>query len=203
MAQTSSASLSYTLGNFTIVSTATRTADRVEGYDFTVPVGIAGEITAIGADMLITGHGLLATDVVDVHWDDPSSSEHKVRRGLVIDTANTNDVLYDETPAGEGDALPAIGTVCVVSKQVTLTTISVVGNNIVMIVAGSDLKSVIDIRDASASKQLTKFAVDQSWSWIKDVGDTNPFAGITVVAIRVSNGSTILGSVNLAVHYDN
>ncbi len=203
MAQLSQATLNYTLGNFSIASTVSRNADRVEGYDFTVPVGIAGEITAIGADMLVTGHGFLSSDVVDVHWDDPSSGDHKIRRGLVIDTANTNDVLYDETPAGEGDALPADGTVCVVSKQVTLTTISVVGNNIVMIAAGSNLKSVIDIRDASVSKQLTKFAVDQSWSWIKDVGDTNPFAGITIVAIRVSNGSVVLGSVNFAVHYDN
>jgi len=203
MAQTSTASLSYTIGGFAIASTAIRIADRVEGYDFTLPVGIAGEITATGADTLVTGHGLIATDIIDVHWDDPSTGDHKCRRGLTIDTANANDVLYDETPAGEGDALPAIGTVCVLSKQVTLTTISVPGDKMVMIVGGSDLKSVLDIRqNASTSKQLVKFAVDQSWSWIKDVGDANPFAAITVTVLRVSNGSTTLGSVHFAVHYD-
>ena len=202
MAQSSSASLSYTIGNFSISSTVSREAARVEGYDFTLPVGIAGEITAVGVDTMTTGHGIVATDIVDVHWDDPSSGDHKCRRGLTVDVDNTDDIEYDETPAGEGDALPAVGTVCVVSVQVTLTTLSVVGNNIVMIAAGSDLKSVIDIRDASASNQVTKFAVDQSWSWIKDVGDTNPFAGNTITIIRCSNGSVTLGTINFAVHYD-
>lgn len=200
--QTSVATLSYMLGNLTISSVETRSGDRVISHEVSLPAGSAGQISAAGVDNLPTGHGLAVADVIDVHWTDPTDGSQKVRRGLTIDTANANDVEFDETPPGEGDALPSVGTAVVVAKQVNVAPLSVTGDLVVMIAVKTTQQAAVDIRSATASLQFTKHAQDSSWAWIKDRGDANPFASETITVIRASNGSEIDASLQVGIHHD-
>ena len=203
MTQTSSATESFLLGGVSVTNTSVRTGDRVQGYDLSLPASPVGLISAAGIDTLPTGHGIAQSDIIDVHWDDSGTGDHKVRRGLTVDVATTNAIEFDETPAGEGDTLPSQGTSVFAAKQVVITNLSIEGDNILMFAAGADVKSVIDIRqNSSTSKQVTKIAIGEGWSWIVDSGDTNPFAAITSTIIRASNGSGSVGTLTVGIHYD-
>ena len=204
MPQTSSYTTNYNVGSSSITGNRSIMADRVESYEFTLAAGQAGVMdSTTGVDGLTTGHGLVTADIIDLHYDDPSTGEHKVRRGLVIDTDAANAITFDETPAGEGDSLPANDVNVVVAVQVTLTTMSVVGNNIKLIVVGATSKSVIDIRqNASTSKQVAVLPADDAWAYVKFGNNTNPFAGITITVIHCSNATTSEGRMTLAVNYD-
>ena len=70
-----------------------------------MPAGVAGAITdSGGVDGLATGMDSQAR-TSSVHWTDAGVA--KSRRGLVVATANTNEITFEVAPAGEGDSLPA------------------------------------------------------------------------------------------------
>ena len=203
MSQSGAFASTFNMGSTGLSGTRAFTGDRAECGDFTLAAGFDGLIdTGIGVDNMPTGHGLLAADIVDVHWDD-TDGLHNCRRGLTIDVANANDVTFDETPPGEGDALPANDFAVVITKQVSITTWSIIGDNIQVIAAASDVKCVFDIREnASNSDQVAKLIAGGIWGWEPFNGYTNPFAGITITVIRCSNATTIDGRLTVAALHD-
>lgn len=203
MAQTSTANLTFTLGSVSITSIETRTGAEVASFNITLPIGIAGLMNGTTSiDALDSSHGFSVADLVDIHWTDPTDASHKCRRGIRVDTSNTNDIIFDEAPAGEGDALPADGTVVIVGLQITVTAISIVGADIVMAASGCDQQSNLDFRTGAASIQSTKHALGSSWGWIKNWGDVNPFVSDTILNLVASNGSTTIATMTVAVMYD-
>ncbi len=203
MSQSSLYSNSYLIGSVSLTGTRAFTAERVDSTNLTLTAGIAGLIdTGVGVDGMAAGHGIIATDVVDVHWDD-SSGLHKCRRGLVVDTANAEDIAFDEAPPGEGDALPANDFAVVVAVQVEVTTISIIGDNVETIAAASNTKCVVDIREnASTSKQVAKLIAGAVWAWTPGNGYTNPFAAVTITVIRASNATVVTGTLVFAANHD-
>ncbi len=201
MAQNATLRLNYTIGGTAFASNEVRTAEGAITHVIDLPAGSAGLMdSTTGVDGLVTGHGIVATDIIDLHYDDPTTGLHKVRRGLTIDTDAANAVTFDETPAGEGDALPADGVAVVISVQVVVNT-DFAGDDVEIVATKSDVKAMVDIRTSSASKQAQKLATGASWFWMKSFGFTNPLAASAIDEANVSNGSTDVGVVFLAILY--
>lgn len=198
--QTGTIAASITVGGITFASNVSRQAEGNISHVVALPAGLAGAISATGVDGLATGHGLQAADVIDVHWTDPSDGTHKCRRGITIDTANANDIAFDETPAGAGDTLPAEDTAVVVSKQVTVTT-AFDGDNAEIVAAKATQRGSVDFRSASASLAAVKLTAGEAWSWVSGQSAANPLTGDPVASIQASNGSTTAAMLYVGVLY--
>lgn len=193
------------IGDIDVSGQVARTSDRVESFAFSLPLVLFGAMGAGGTviDGLVGGHGLSVSDVIDVHWLDPTTSEPKCRRGIVVDTANTNDIVFDETPAGEGDSYPAEDTVLTVDIQETDTNLTFTGNNIKMIGVSCDVRSFLSIRGSGGELQGVKLGAGESWFWDYLGNITNPFVGATITILRASSGDKDnIGTMKMAVGYD-
>jgi len=190
----------FSVGGIAFTSQASRSAAGQIGHNITLPAGVAGAISAAGVDGLATGHGIAGSDVVDVHWTDPADGTHKCRRGLTVDTANANDIEFDETPTGEGDALPAEDTAVIVGLQVEVNT-DFDGDDMEIVAVRSSQRAVIDFRDAAASLSAVKLPAAEAWSWVSGQGVANPLTGDPVDKAVASNGSTTAATLNLGILY--
>jgi hypothetical protein len=199
--QTSRIQSNYNVGGVAFTATASRSAEGQISHIVDVPAGVAGAISATGADGLTTGHGIIQTDVVDVHWSDPADGSHKVRRGVTIDTAAANAVTFDNSPAAEGDALPAEDTAAVLSKQVPVTRGTWDGDALEMIGLKSNRRACVDFRSDSASVAALKLVAEEGWAWVSGQSVANPFAGETVATLVISNGSTSAMVLSCGVLY--
>lgn len=191
---------SYSVGGIAFVSTASRQAEGQIGHVLTLPAGVAGAISAAGVDGLATGHGILDTDTVDVHWDDPTDGSHKCRRGLAVDTVAANAITFDNDPAAEGDALPAEDTAVVVSLRVTVNT-DFDGDDVEVVAARCTQRAVVDFRAAAASLAAVKLPAGEAWSWMSDQGAANPLTGDPVDTVVASNGTVTEATLNLGALY--
>lgn len=201
MPNTATINAQYTIGGIAFSGSSSQSAEGQIGQVVSLAAGVAGAISSAGVDGLATGHGISGSDVIDVHWTDPSDGSHKCRRGLTVDTANANDIEFDETPAGEGDSLPAEDTACVVSVQ-TVVTCPFDGDLLLMIAAKSTQIAVADFRDAGGSELVLTFAANGTWSWETGKGFSNPVASDDIVQVKVSNGSTTAATFYLGILYD-
>ena len=198
--QTAQITGNYVVGGISFTSTVSRSAEGQISHVVDLPAGVAGKISASGVDNLATGHGIQAADVIDVHWTDPTDGSHKCRRGLTVDAANANDIEFDETPAGEGDALPAVGTDVFVSVQTVIST-DWDGDDAEMVACKSTVRAMADFREAAASQEAVKLVAGEAWSWVSGQGVANPFAGNPVVSIKLSNGGATAGKFYLGLLY--
>lgn len=187
--QTGRISSTISVGGISFAASVSRQAEGQVSHIVDLPAGLAGAISAAGVDGLPTGHGLVQSDVIDVHWTDPGDSSHKCRRGLVVDVTSTNAIEFDEEPEGEGDALPAVETPVVVGKQVPIDT-DWLGELVELIAIKATKRAVADFREAAASKVAVKLVANEAWSWASGQGVDNPFLGEAIAGMAVSNGST-------------
>jgi hypothetical protein len=167
-----------------------------------LPAGKAGAISATGVDGLATGHGIVQTDVIDVHWSDPADSTYKCRRGLTVDTASANAVTFNETPAGTGDALPAEHTAVVIAKQVEIADIGFDGDNLVMLAMAADQRAAVDLHDAGGIELAVTMETSEGYSWADNLGTASPVAGDDIVSAVASNGTTTATVLYLAALLD-
>lgn len=186
--QSASIISNYIVGGISFSATISRQAEGQVSHVVNLAAGVAGAISAAGVDGLATGHGIQVSDVIDVHWTDPADGSHQCRRGLVVDVANANDIEFDETPAGEGDTLPAVETPVVVGIQTVIDT-DWDGDLVELIACKSTQRANVDFREAAASQHSQKLPTNEAWSWVSGQGVENPSAGNPVTEIRVSNGS--------------
>jgi hypothetical protein len=199
--QTGTITSQCTVGGISFSAAVSQQGEGQISHVATIPAGSAGAISAAGVDGLVTGHGISVSDVIDVHWLDPADGTHKVRRGLTVDVSNANDIEFDEIPAGEGDALPAVDTAVVVSVQVIVTS-AFDGDLVLMIAAKMTQLAFMDLRDAGGSELAQKFAANGLWWWATGQGFTNPIAADDITEIRISNGSIAAATFYLGILYD-
>lgn len=200
MAQNGTITLNFSIGGQTFSASETRTAEGAIGHNITLPAGVAGSMNGTTiVDGLETGHGFEVGDAFDLHYV-TVAGVHSVVRGLEVDTANTNDIVFDTSPASEGDALPATLYDVVISVQIEVDT-DYDGDLIEIIACKSTVLAMVDIRTSSASKQAQKLAANASWFWITEWGYDNPFDSSVIDVIRVSNGSTSAGVVLISTLY--
>jgi hypothetical protein len=190
----------FTVGGVSFTSQLTKEAEGSIGQDPTLAAGIAGAISSAGVDGLATGHGIEGSDVIDVHWDDPDDGTRKCRRGLTVDTANANDIEFDETPAGAGDSLPDEDTACVVCVQTSIeTTFDADSAEIMCLYCPTD--AVVDFRASAASVAAVKLEGGAAWWWVNGQGFANPLTGDPIDEIIVSNGGTSAATLKIGVLY--
>jgi len=199
--QTSTITASLSVGGINFTSRVSRQAEGQVSHIVNIPAGQAGKISADGVDNLETGHGIEALDVVDVHWADPATTEHKCRRGLLVDTATEFAITFDETPAGEGDAIPAVGTACVVSVQTEINT-DFTGNDVEIVGVMCTKKAMADFRTVVPAEIVAvKCVAGEAWTWISDQNIANPLADAIVDKIIVSNGETAEARIYVGALY--
>jgi len=118
--------VSLTVGGISIQNSIARTADHPNTYEVSLPAGTAGTLTTRTdddtGDITAAGHGLVATDDVDVHWD--AAGVMKNRYGMKVSAVAGDVVTVGTAPGdiGAGDVLPAATTAVVITKQVTVNT---------------------------------------------------------------------------------
>lgn len=197
--------ITYTItcAGLTLSGTLTRTAEGSKAETITVPAGVAGAMTAssAGVDGMATGHGFVTSDIIDLHWDDPSTGARKSRRGLTVDTDAASTITFDDDPAAEGDALPAEDVAVVVSARTTISCLFD-GDLVDLLVAVSSRDGVADFRDSGGSELVLTLTGTEPYMWAVDGGVTNPVAGDDIISIIVSNATITAGTFNFAAIYD-
>jgi hypothetical protein len=193
--------ITCSIGSKAFSGSVTVDGEGAFNLDPVLPAGKAGAISATGVDGLVTGHGIVDTDTIDVHWTDPSDGTHKCRRKIEVDTAATNAITFDNSPAAEGDALPAEDTAVVVAKQVTISQ-AFSGDLLLMICAKTSQRSIVDFRDSGGSELAQKLVANGMWSWDNVQGAANPMAGDSIVSIVASNGSITATTLELSAVID-
>lgn len=189
------------VGGIQFSSTVARSAEGQISHVVVLAAGKAGAISATGVDGLTTGHGIVGTNVVDVHWTHPADGvTHKCRRGLLVDSASANAIVFDETPAGDGDALPAEDTAVIVSVQVVIDT-TWDGDLVELVAAKNTVRAVADFRSAAASLMALKQVAGEAWSWASGQGGANPLTGDPTTKIVLSNGAVTAGTFYCGVLY--
>jgi hypothetical protein len=134
---------------------------------------------------LAAEHGLVTSDVVDLYWASG-------KRCQMTATVTVNSVAL---AGGHGDELPANGTAVVLSKQVVLADIGFVGDNLTGYFAGGDQRVTFDFLDGDGDSvgTLEVFVPPYPCHWLPGLG-ANPFAGVTIASVTVSNGSSLLAA---------
>jgi hypothetical protein len=154
-----------------------------------------------GVDTMTTGHGIVATDIVDIQWTDPTDGSHKARRAVTVDTNTANAITFDETPAAVGDAYPANGTAVTVHKRINVDT-DFDGDLLEMLAVKSTGRCVVDFRDVGGAVLLSqKLTADQAFTWVNGQGVANPLTGNPVDHLRVSSGQTAATTCTLGLIY--
>ena len=200
--QTATVASTVVIGGISFNSGLARQAEGNIGQIVTLPAGVAGAVSPTGVDGLATGHGFQADDVIDVHWTDPTDGvSHKCRRGVKVDTASANAITFDNSPAAEGDALPAEDTAVVVARQVSINT-DFDGDDVVIVGAKADQRAMVDFRSAAVSLAAKKLAACEAFLWASNWGFANPLAGDPVDVVKCSNGTTTSATLYLGLLYD-
>jgi hypothetical protein len=167
----------------------TRSGDGGLYRDVALPAGKAGVLSVRGGygagtiNTLPTGHGLIATDIVDIHWTGGC------RYGVTVDTANANDIIFDDTPAAGGDVLPAQATAVVVTNTVWVDCIFN-GDNVSLIAFMADRAVNVRFDTGSAVTLGVRRAAGEPWSWASGQGTANPLTGDAIVYLKATNGAS-------------
>lgn len=196
MPQTGTLTVTISIGGIAFSGKASRTGEGSIGQVVTLPAGKAGAISASGVDGLTTGHGIIGTDIIDIHWDDPSDGSHKCRRKVTVDSAAANAITFDNSPAAEGDTLPAEDTAVVIAKQVTISQ-GFIANQLQLIGAVATERAVLDFRSSGASELAQKLVSKEGWAWAINQGVANPMSGDTIATMVASNGSTTAATLTV------
>lgn len=175
---------------------ATATADAKIEMTPAVAAGVDGAISAAGVDGMPTDHGIEAADLIGVSWGT------SCRYNLTVDVANANDIQFDETPAGGGDALPAEDTAVVVAKEVDVT-LTLDGDNVagILLLADQNCHARFEEDDGTVIMELDLVA-DEPYSWLYGGAVTNPLTGDPWAKIVAINKSTTAATLKVFVVYD-
>lgn len=186
-------------------SSISRTEEGLISHEVTMTAGFAGAVTAAGAgvDGLAGGHGIQVSDIIDMHWT--ASGLHKVRYGITVDVSNANDIEFDDSPAAEGDAVPAEDTEVVVAvQQVIDTDVDMNNAKLVSIHCGQQAHCAFTNDDPATMKGL-KIASNATWIWNEGEGIDNPFLAETddvLDEINATNGSVTEATLKIGILYD-
>jgi hypothetical protein len=167
--------------------------------DFALDAGVAGTLSTrtdndTGVLTVASGHGIVDTDTVDVYWDGG------VRYGVDVTAVTATTISIN---VGAGDNLPAEDTAIVVCKQTALD-VDVVGDQIDVFAVAMNRRCHVDVQQANGTSiKAVDLPAAEGYMWWSDSGVTNPFAGVTVGAVKISNGdSSNSATGGLAVLYD-
>jgi hypothetical protein len=188
-------SVSLAAGGVSIQQSVARTGDHPQGYEVSLPVGKAGTLTTrtdndTGVLTVASGHGITASDFVDVYWNGG------VRYGMDVTATTATTISVD---LGAGDNLPAQDTTIVVTKQVVINThidgdaIQVIGFCAECPNPASTAKAHIDMQDVGAVT-IEEIDLSANVPVVYDVAGgaiSNLFTGNPITVSKASNGSAV------------
>ena len=195
-------------GGISVQQSVTRSGDLTVASQVTLPAGKSGTLSTrtddnTGQLTVASGHGITASDTVDVYW---SSGR---RYGVDVTAVASTTIDID---LGSGDNLPTQGTAVVVCKQVA-ANVMIDGDNAKFVVVNfsvpgtSTAKSRVTFFDAvsgggsAVGSGLDLAANEPS---VTDVtgGDANGYTGSVILSLVASNGGTAEGTLQVLAEVD-
>ena len=205
---TTTYSLSVQGGGISVQQSVTRNGDLTVAAQVTLPAGKSGTLTTrtddnTGQLTVASGHGITASDTVDVYWSGGR------RYGVDVTAVASTTIDID---LGSGDNLPAAATAVVVCKQV-VANVMIDGDNAKLVVVNfavpgtSTAKSRVTFFDAvsgggsAVGSGLDLAANEPS---VTDVtgGDANGYTGSVILSLAASNGGTAEGTLQVLAEVD-
>lgn len=178
-----------TVGGRTVSGSNTRSEATEIGIKPASPLaaGKAGTLSTrtdadTGTLTLGASHGITTGAVIDLYWTGG------IQRGVTVGTVSGVSVPID---AGVGDDLP-IATTSIVACVVTVIDVDVDGDTVVMAAASTgQTRASIEFQQNDGTPIVSlDLAAGEVWDWAADQGPANPFAGVSLGKILVSNGSS-------------
>ena len=205
---TTTYSISVQGGGISVQQSVTRSGDLTVAAQVTLPAGKSGTLSTrtdnnTGQLTVASGHGITASDTVDVYWSGGR------RYGVDVTAVASTTIDID---LGSGDNLPTQGTAVVVCKQVA-ANVMIDGDNAKLVVVNfavpgtSTAKSRVTFFDAvsgggsAVGSGLDLAANEPS---VTDVtgGDTNGYTGSVILSLVASNGGTAEGTLQVLAEVD-
>ncbi len=152
-----------------------------------------------------TGATIITSQVVDLHWNETVNGAvvRKGRRAVIVGTVSGDQVPL--TASGVGDALPAEATGLVIAVGIRVELdVEVTGDTIQLIAIGSKQISAFSITEVDLAEQFGRSLCKGCiYKWYNGNGEPNPVVGDDITNIIVSQGSTTVAKVQIAVLYQN
>ena len=195
------------IAGMNLSSSISRTEEGLVSHEVTLAAGVAGAVMTggVGVDGLAGGHGIVGTNIVDMHWTDATTGLHKVRYGITVDTANANDIRFDNDPVEEGDAVPAEDTAVVVCVQQVIDTDIDLTDAMLVAIHCDQRAHCAFTNDDPVTQKGVKVAANTTWLWNEGEGIDNPFtaaADDVMDEINASNGSVTAATLKIGILYD-
>lgn len=187
-------SLAYAVSIGSINQSKIRSGDDLIDLEVTLPAGKSGTLTTrtddnTGVVTVASGHGITASDTVDVYWATGR------RYGVDVTTAGATTLDID---LGSGDNLPAQSTAVVVVKQVVVNK-AIDGDNVEIIGFLATLAAdtgfgvritFFDAVSGGGSAVGNGIDLDPNSPFVLDIegGATNLLTGSPILSFVASNG---------------
>lgn len=183
-------------GNTLSKTPITKTGDHPNNYEIALPGGSAGTLSTRTDDgegvlTVAEGHGIVATDVVDIYWDGGE------RYNVTVDSVTATTITFDDVPAAKGDVLPAESTAIVVTLQVDINT-AIDGDAIQLFGIHCDQRCQCDMLDSGpATIKQWELTADAPETWYYGSSESNPLTGNPIVASTASNGTATAATLTI------
>ena len=187
-------SLAYAVSIGSINQSKIRTGDDLIDLQGTLPAGKSGTLTTrtddnTGIVTVASGHGITASDTVDVYW----SGGRRYGVDVTATAATTIDI-----DLGRGDNLPAASTAVVIVKQVVVNK-AIDGDSVEIIGFLAELAAstgfgvritFFDAVSAGGSAVGNGIDLDPNSPFVLDIegGATNLLTGSPILSFAASNG---------------
>ena len=187
-------SLAYAVSIGSINQSKIRSGDDLIDLEVTLPAGKSGTLTTrtddnTGVVTVASGHGITASDTVDVYWATGR------RYGVDVTTAGATTLDID---LGSGDNLPAQSTAVVIVKQVVVNK-AIDGDNVEIIGFLATLAAdtgfgvritFFDAVSGGGSAVGNGIDLDPNSPFVLDIegGATNLLTGSPILSFVASNG---------------
>jgi hypothetical protein len=162
------------------------TADLKGGMSPLLAAAKVGTLTVrtdndTGTITLVTGHGLVTGNKLDVYWDGGS------RRNMTA-TVTGDSCVVD---VGLGDNLPLAGVAVTVMKENSENAVFVGDDIRALGISSPDYPATVVFRQADGT-EIKAFELDagQSYVWTDQLVETNPLAGGAVAKITVTHAGS-------------
>lgn len=195
-------------GGISVQQTITRSGDLTVAAQVTLPAGKAGTLTTrtddnTGVVTVASGHGITASDTVDVYWATGR------RYGVDVTATDSTTISID---LGAGDNLPTQSTAVTIVKQVA-ANVMIDGDNAKIVVVNfsvpgtSTAKTRITFFDAVAGGGTavgSGLDLTANEPHVTDVtgGDSNGYTGSVILSLVASNGGTTEGTLQVLAEVD-
>jgi hypothetical protein len=207
-----SAQITANIAGISAGGTIRRTASGQISHEVSVTAAFAGETESIDSagtagtiDSLESSNTLSAADLVAIFKASAETDGTLTcRYNVTVDTDNITSIVFDNTPAASGDALPtADNTAVVVTNLPETIDTDFDGDDILAMVLVCDQNAIAQFQQ-NDDTEIASFVLkgNEPYMWFKDQGITNPLASGSIGKIVVGNGSTTAATFKVGILID-